>query len=103
MSVGVRPDFASPRIRVGDSRAPLIGMYAVEIVLIDIQFHLEIVKVGQRHHERLRAAIADEGGGDHFALLDIPLENRAGGRHSDLGGIQDGFRVVRCGSGAGGF
>ena len=48
-----------------------------EIVLADVELHLQIVQVGERHHVALGALVAHETGGDEFALFDGALQDGA--------------------------
>ena len=83
LPVGFRRDFIhtavidAVRICVCHEGARLIRCNAVEIVLINIQFDLQIAEIGKGDDEGLRAAIANKRSRDHLALLDVALENSA--------------------------
>ena len=69
------------------------GVQLGEIVLADVQFHFQIVQVGQRDHVALGAAVAHEAGGDELALLHGALQDGAGDRRADDGVVEIGLRV----------
>src|ERR1700722_1590148 len=70
---------------VGSDDALLFGTELREIILIHIDFDLQIVKVGDRDYVAFRAFIAYESGGDKLALFDVALQNRAGDGSADDG------------------
>ena len=62
-------------IGVRGDDALLLRPELCEIVLTDIEFHLQIVEIRQRYDVAFGAALADEAGSDKLALLDCALEN----------------------------
>src|SRR5437016_2677758 len=64
--------------RVGGDHAALARAELGEIVLADIQLHLQIVQVRQRHHVPFGALVPHEAGGDELTLLHRALKYRAG-------------------------
>src|SRR5262249_15419853 len=76
------------RIGVGRDGGRLARTEFGEIDLIDVEFRLKIVEIGQRDDVALRAAIAGEAGRDELAAFDIAFKDDAGNRGADDGVFQ---------------
>src|SRR6185369_3310092 len=75
----------------------LFGVEPGEIVLRDIEFHLEIVEIGQGDDQALRAAFggAGESRSHELAFFRGPLENSSRYRGADHGGVEQRLGVIR--------
>ncbi len=75
----------------------LSGVEPCEIILRDIEFHLQVVEIGQGDDQTLRATFGGAGKSrsHELALFRRPLENGSSHRSADHGGVEQGLGVVR--------
>ena len=75
-------------VSVGSNGAFLLRPQLREIILADIEFHLQVVQIGHGHQVALGAFFAYESVGDKLTLLHVAVENGAGDRRTDDGILQ---------------
>ena len=67
-------------ISIRNNRARLVWVDAIEVVLVDIEFNLDIIEIRKCDNESFGSLIANKRRGDHFSLLDVAFENRSADR-----------------------
>src|SRR5262249_9133153 len=79
-------------IGVGGDYAGVARMELGEVVLADVELYFQVVEIGHGDNVALGALVADESGGDEFALFHVALADGAGDGRANDGVIQIGLR-----------